>query len=339
MPGRVFRSGQVQVVQNLRVLPACLHPRSRLGGDLSDRVAEALYLPVYDLSEPSAGPAAVLEALLSSRAADSMLVANLMSFMGSQLAAVQVRSCLRFGVCWQREAGRLGCRWFRGGGRERRPGRRSGLSKGTGSWPRPTAADRPPLLFPASPPQLSIASPLPQPVLPSTLAGRRARPQVELSDSEDEEQDAAWPAPRRPAAKQPRRAAYEPPATPARHPAMHPGLALPPAAPACAAAAACKPPPPPPASAAPTCSADSACTEVASCAAFPRPQARPVASAATSPPELGRDYEADAQCECMGPPRSKRPRAASPARSAPAGMRRARSVPRSLADMGDAGAY
>jgi hypothetical protein len=44
MPGRVFRSGCVQVVQNLRVLPACLHPRSRLGDDLAESIGEALYL-------------------------------------------------------------------------------------------------------------------------------------------------------------------------------------------------------------------------------------------------------------------------------------------------------
>ncbi|KAI8476336.1 MAG: hypothetical protein J3K34DRAFT_401960, partial [Monoraphidium minutum] len=147
MPGRVFGSGHVQVVQNLRVLPARLHPRSRLDGGLAGRVSEALYMPVYDAAAPTAGPVAVLEALLSSRAADSMLVANLMSFMGSSLTAVQ----------------------------------------------------------------LSLSSPLPQPVLPSTLAGRRARPQAGLSDSDDDgddEQDAGWPAAaaRRPAKKQPRRA-------------------------------------------------------------------------------------------------------------------------------------
>ncbi|KIZ04860.1 hypothetical protein MNEG_3092 [Monoraphidium neglectum] len=70
MPGRVFRSGHVQVVQNLRVLPSCLHPRSRLDGALADRVAEALYLPVYDRERPESGPAAVLEALLCARDGD-----------------------------------------------------------------------------------------------------------------------------------------------------------------------------------------------------------------------------------------------------------------------------
>jgi len=92
MPGRVFRSGCVQVVQNLRVLPACLHPRSRLDAlGLAERVAGALYLPVYDAARPKAGAVAVLEALLSARAPDSMLMANLMSLVGSQLAALQVR--------------------------------------------------------------------------------------------------------------------------------------------------------------------------------------------------------------------------------------------------------
>lgn len=97
MPGRVFKSGCVQVVQNLRVLPSCLHPRSRLDNELADRLGEALYLPVYDLTSPQSGPLAVLEALLSKDAADTMLVANLMSFLGSQLAALQVGGCVSGG--------------------------------------------------------------------------------------------------------------------------------------------------------------------------------------------------------------------------------------------------
>lgn len=103
MPGRVFRSGRVQVVQNLRVLPSCLHPRSRLGDALAERLGEALYLPVYDLAAPDAGPLAVIEALLARGAPDSMLVANLMSFMGSQMGPLTVRlrrgtrcACLQF---------------------------------------------------------------------------------------------------------------------------------------------------------------------------------------------------------------------------------------------------
>ncbi|PNH05743.1 hypothetical protein TSOC_007971, partial [Tetrabaena socialis] len=32
MPGKVWRSGAVQIVQNLRILPPTLHPRSQLSG-------------------------------------------------------------------------------------------------------------------------------------------------------------------------------------------------------------------------------------------------------------------------------------------------------------------
>lgn len=33
MPGKVWRSGAVQIVQNLRILPPTLHPRSQLSGE------------------------------------------------------------------------------------------------------------------------------------------------------------------------------------------------------------------------------------------------------------------------------------------------------------------
>lgn len=292
MPGRVFRSGCVQVVQNLRVLPSCLHPRSRLQGDLADRVAEALYLPVFDLSRPEEGPLAVLEALLSTHAADSMLVANLMSFMGSQLSALQ----------------------------------------------------------------LSLSSPLPQPVKPSSLAGRRPRPPVDqLSDSDDDHDESdtwpAAPAARRPAAKQPRREAF---AAPPRHPAMM-GVAAAamPASPApaaaapaaccggtVAAAARCGPAAGGVAASIASCSvasADSTCTgaDTASCGAFarmlpPPPPAQPAVPATTAPPELCRDE--DEGCECMGPPRLKRRRCEFGSALA-LGVRRTQSVPRSLSDL------
>ncbi|GBF94819.1 hypothetical protein Rsub_07991 [Raphidocelis subcapitata] len=284
MPGRVFRSGAVQVVQDLRVLPSCLHPRSRLSGALEGRVGAALYLPVYDLARPEAGPVAVLEALLSPRAADSMLVANLMSFVASQLAAMQ----------------------------------------------------------------LSVSSPLPQPVLPSSLAGRRPRPPADLTDSDEDDDDddangETWPA-LPPAPKLPRRGAAP------RHPAM---AAPPPAAVAAAAAvaqAACGGP-----SSCGlgesylTCSGDSACTVSAggadaSCGAFPRRAASPAAagaatpagSAATAPAALCRPRDVDddgGDCGGMGPPRSKRPRFGGFGAAAAAGMRRTQSVPRSLSDL------
>jgi hypothetical protein len=183
-----------------------------------------------------------------------------------------------------------------------------------------------------APPQLSLSSPLPQPVLPSALAGRRPRPPADMSDSEDDDDDdaaadapaAARAAPRLAGAKQPR-------AAPAP---QHPALTA-------AAKAVCEPSCGAPSVA---CSADSTltvATDVASCGAFPAAAAAAAAAAlrapraadapprpaATAPPELCRG---DDECDCMGPPRSKRPRFGSAAALA---MRRTQSVPRSLADM------
>lgn len=92
MPGRVLKSGCVQVVQNLRIIPDVLHPRSRLTDAAADEVGEVVYVPVYDIMRPHSGPVAVLEALLSARATDSMLVANFISAAGTALAALQVSS-------------------------------------------------------------------------------------------------------------------------------------------------------------------------------------------------------------------------------------------------------
>lgn len=90
MPGRVLKSGCVQVVQNLRIIPDVLHPRCRLPEAMAVGVGELLYIPVYDLHAPHAGPVAVLEALLSATATDSMLVANFISVMGNMLSCVQL---------------------------------------------------------------------------------------------------------------------------------------------------------------------------------------------------------------------------------------------------------
>lgn len=90
MPGRVLRSGCVQVVQNLRIIPEVLHPRCRLPEAVSAGVGEVLYIPVFDLHAPHAGPVAVLEALLSATATDSMLVANFISVVGNVLSCLQV---------------------------------------------------------------------------------------------------------------------------------------------------------------------------------------------------------------------------------------------------------
>lgn len=90
MPGRVLRSGCVQVVQNLRIIPDVLHPRSKLSEAVADEVGEVVYVPVFDTTRPHVGPVAVLEALLLARATDSMLVANFISVAGSALAALQL---------------------------------------------------------------------------------------------------------------------------------------------------------------------------------------------------------------------------------------------------------
>lgn len=94
MPGRVLRSGCVQVVQNIGIIPEVLHPRCRLSAGNAASVGEVLYIPVFDLHVPHAGPVAVLEALLSATATDSMLVANFISVVGNVLSCMQVRGPL-----------------------------------------------------------------------------------------------------------------------------------------------------------------------------------------------------------------------------------------------------
>lgn len=82
----------MKVVQNLCIIPEVLHPRCRLPDAASAAVGEVLYIPVYDLHTPHAGPVAVLEALLSATATDSMLVANFISVVGNVLSCMQVRT-------------------------------------------------------------------------------------------------------------------------------------------------------------------------------------------------------------------------------------------------------
>lgn len=100
MPGRVLKSGCVQVVQNLRIIPDVLHPRCRIPDAITDQVGEVVYVPVYCVSRPHVGPMAVLEAVLSAHATDSMLVANFISIAGTALSAVQVRLAAAAECCW-----------------------------------------------------------------------------------------------------------------------------------------------------------------------------------------------------------------------------------------------
>jgi hypothetical protein len=110
---RVGRSGSVQVVQSLRILPPSLHPRCfltceygptlnreiRLGeparshhlhlhspvcaGELMARLSESIWVPIFDLSHPSVGAIAVIEAFISSKAPESMLLADFISYVSS----------------------------------------------------------------------------------------------------------------------------------------------------------------------------------------------------------------------------------------------------------------
>lgn len=89
MPGRVWRTGSVQIIQNIKIIPPTLHPRNRLSEEDIKKVAEVLYIPVYDAAR-SRGPVAVLEVFLSSHATDSMLVANLISYVGAVLTSLQL---------------------------------------------------------------------------------------------------------------------------------------------------------------------------------------------------------------------------------------------------------
>lgn len=54
-----------------------------------ERLAEALYIPIYDVTRPAKGQVCVLEVLLSSRATET-LVADVISFIGSVLTALQL---------------------------------------------------------------------------------------------------------------------------------------------------------------------------------------------------------------------------------------------------------
>lgn len=93
MPGRAWIGGCVQVVQNLAIIPSCLHPRPRLTPAQQAAVAEVVYITVYDPARPRVGPVAVIEALTSARSTDSMMVANFISFVGSALLGTGLTLC------------------------------------------------------------------------------------------------------------------------------------------------------------------------------------------------------------------------------------------------------
>lgn len=92
MPGRVWQTGSVQVVQNIGIIPPSIHPRCALQEAQLQAAAEVCYIPVYDICRPNDGPAAVFECILSSTAADTMLVATLISYIGTVLCTQKVGS-------------------------------------------------------------------------------------------------------------------------------------------------------------------------------------------------------------------------------------------------------
>lgn len=89
--GKVWESGAVQVVQCADSLSCDAHPRNRLPGELSGRIAECVYLPVYDRTgQVSQGVLAVVELLVRSQAADYMVVANAISCVTHLMEALQL---------------------------------------------------------------------------------------------------------------------------------------------------------------------------------------------------------------------------------------------------------
>lgn len=88
--GRVFRTGACQILQNLRLVPPTMHPRSYLKEELLDSVSEVLYIPVYDQLRPGVGPVTVLEALLAAHSPHAITSADLLSFVSAGLGSLQL---------------------------------------------------------------------------------------------------------------------------------------------------------------------------------------------------------------------------------------------------------
>lgn len=89
--GKVWESGAVQVVQCAESLSEETHPRNRLPGELSRRIAECIYVPVYDRTgQVSQGVLAVVELLVQAQAHDPMVVANAISCLTHVMEALQL---------------------------------------------------------------------------------------------------------------------------------------------------------------------------------------------------------------------------------------------------------
>jgi hypothetical protein len=89
MLGKVWSSGALAVVQNVAIIPTSVHPRSKLDDNMTERVAELAYIPVYDLRQPEAGVVACLEVMMSAFAT-SALVANVISHTCDLLTQFQL---------------------------------------------------------------------------------------------------------------------------------------------------------------------------------------------------------------------------------------------------------
>jgi len=89
MLGKVWSSGALAVVQNVAIIPSSVHPRDKLEGGLTDRLAELMYIPIYDMRQPDAGVLACLEVAISAAATEA-LVANIISEAADLLSQLQL---------------------------------------------------------------------------------------------------------------------------------------------------------------------------------------------------------------------------------------------------------
>ncbi|KAK9908991.1 hypothetical protein WJX75_005700 [Coccomyxa subellipsoidea] len=89
MLGKAWSTGSACVIQNVDNLPHSLHPRTHLEG--GEGVADVVYIPIYDqLTSEAGGVQGVLEVLVHSNAADPMVVANTITFVGTKLNQLQM---------------------------------------------------------------------------------------------------------------------------------------------------------------------------------------------------------------------------------------------------------
>ncbi|KAK9820507.1 hypothetical protein WJX72_011094 [[Myrmecia] bisecta] len=90
MMGKVWSTGALQVVQNLAILPSSVHPRNKLQGEAFANIAELIYVPVYALAAPQQGVVAVLEVVVSAKAQEAMVVANVISYLSNLLTDMEL---------------------------------------------------------------------------------------------------------------------------------------------------------------------------------------------------------------------------------------------------------